>query len=137
MGSLKIARVACALIERNKQVLVAQRPDGKALAGKWEFPGGKLEARESPVECLVREISEELGCVVCVERALTPVVHHYDSLSIELLPFLCLVEAGEPRAIEHSAIRWLDVSQLLKHDLAEADVPIAREYLALHKLKHG
>lgn len=133
---MEVIRVACALIERNEQILIAQRPKGKALAGKWEFPGGKLEPNESPEACLVREISEELGCVVCVESAMTPVVHHYDSLSIELLPFHCFVKEGEPKAVEHSAIRWLNLAHLLKHDLADADIPIAHEYLALRNLKH-
>lgn len=134
---MKIIRVACALIERGGQLLIAQRPAGKALAGKWEFPGGKLELDESPEDCLIREISEELCCVVRITQTLTPVVHHYDSFSIDLLPFVCDVEEGEPQAIEHSAIQWLDLAQLLEHDLAEADIPIAREYLALRNPKHG
>jgi len=135
--SVQIIRVACALIELDEQILIAQRPKGKALAGKWEFPGGKLEPNESPENCLIREISEELGCLVRVMQALTPVVHHYESFSIELLPFLCLIDEGEPQAMEHSVIQWLDLAQLLKHDLAEADIPIAREYLALREPQHG
>ena len=134
---MKTIQVTCALIERDGQVLLAKRPEGKPLAGKWEFPGGKLEAEESIEDCLIREIQEELSCLVQINSVLSPSTHRYESIAIELLPFICELAGSEPQAVEHSAIQWLDLAQLLEHDLAEADIPIAEEYLALRNATHG
>ncbi len=129
--------VTCALIERAGRVLLARRPEGKALAGKWEFPGGKVDPEESSESCLQREIEEELGCRVKVGQALSPVVHSYPGGSIELIPYRCTIVSGEPEALEHSEITWLEPRALLEMDLAEADEPILREYLNLLDREHG
>lgn len=125
-------RVTCALIERERKILVAQRPPGKALEGKWEFPGGKIDVGESSEDCLLREIREELGCEISIIASLSPVVHAYQNGSIELIPFHCAVQSGEPSAIEHSSIEWIDPVSLLEIDLADADRPIALEFLSLY-----
>ena len=130
-------RVTCALIEWERKVLVAQRPPGKALAGKWEFPGGKIDKGESPNACLKREICEELGCEVDIKSPLTPVTCDYAKGSIELIPFRCVIKAGQPRALEHSAIEWVDPLKLRELDLAEADQPIVEEYLEQLGSTHG
>jgi 8-oxo-dGTP diphosphatase len=121
--------VVCGLLENAEgQILLCQRPEGKSQAGLWEFPGGKVDAGESEEEALKRELLEELGCEVEVGLELTPVVHHYDGFSIRLIPFLvtCL---NEPKALEHAAIEWVDVTRVRAYDLAPADVPIFEEYL--------
>lgn len=119
-----MVRVACALIEREGRLLVACRPAGKALAGKWEFPGGKIEPGESGPEALVREIQEELGLEIDVGAALPEVAHSYDGWSIRLLPFCCRVRHGEPHPREHSEVRWCRVEEIAALDLADADRPI-------------
>ena len=125
-------RVTCALIEEPSRVLLAQRAAGMALAGKWEFPGGKIDGAESPADCLQREIREELGCEIEVGAALTPVDHTYaGGRTLLLLPFRCRVVAGQPQALEHAAIAWVRPEELAGYDLAEADQPVVREYLAL------
>ena len=126
-------RVACALIERERRVLVAKRPPGKDLAGMWEFPGGKADAGETMEECLVREIREELGCTIEIVDALTPVLHEPDDTagSIDLIPFRCRLLHGEPSPLEHSAIEWVSGEKLEKMDLAPADRPVLEEYLRI------
>lgn len=124
--------VTCGLIERDGRLLVAQRPPGKALAGKWEFPGGKLEPGEAPAACLARELREELGVDVRVGASLPATVHRY-SLSvraIRLLPFRCAIVAGEPHPHEHSALRWCTVDEIATLDLATADLPVLASYLS-------
>lgn len=123
-------RVTCALIEEDSRVLLAQRAPGKSQAGKWEFPGGKIHDGESPEACLVREIREELGCEIEVGEPLTPVEHAYPNGIISLIPFRCRIRSGHPHALEHSALAWTGAEHLTSYDLAEADKPIAREYLA-------
>jgi 8-oxo-dGTP diphosphatase len=118
--------VVAAVIRRGDRVLIAQRPPGKALALKWEFPGGKVEPGESPEAAIVREIHEELGLPIRVLRVLPSFVHHYATLSIELIPILAEPEPGapEPHPHEHVALEWIPVSELAARDLAEADLPV-------------
>jgi len=113
-------------------MLVAQRAMGKALGGKWEFPGGKIAFGESPEACLRREIKEELGCQVRIESSLSPVSHAYQEGTIELIPFQCTLADGEPEALEHEKIIWMDPSAIRTLDLAQADIPILEEYLTTH-----
>lgn len=120
--------VTCGLIERDGRLLVAQRPPGKALAGKWEFPGGKVEPGESPEACLARELFEELGVQVEVGVALAPAAHAYGTRVIRLLPFICRIRAGEPVAHEHSALRWCTIDEIAALDLAAADIPVLADY---------
>lgn len=122
--------VTCGLIERDGRVLVAQRPPGKALAGKWEFPGGKVEPGEAADACLARELREELGVDVRVGEALPPTLHRYAAGAIRLLPFRCALVAGEPHPHEHSALRWCTPEEIAALDLAAADLPVLADYRA-------
>lgn len=123
-----MVRVVCGVIMNAAGAhLLCQRPEGKSQAGLWEFPGGKIEHGESAQQALCRELEEELGCVVTVGEALTPVEHHYGSFVIELLPFRCTLTEGEPRALEHQAIEWLQLESFGAYALAPADEPIVRE----------
>ncbi len=118
------------LLERDGLVLVAQRPPGKHLAGKWEFPGGKLEAGEDAAAALLRELREELGCTVEILAALPTCRHAYDALSIELHPLVARLAPGSPppHPHEHVALNWLPPAELDRIDLAAADLPVLAAY---------
>jgi len=120
--------VVCAVIrDAGGRVLAARRPPGKAQAGRWEFPGGKIEPPESPEHALVREIREELGCTLVVGAALTPVDHPYPGGVIRLRPFFAEIVDGPPVAHEHSELRWVGREQAATLEWAPADVPVLAE----------
>lgn len=127
--------VVCALIERDGRVLIAQRAEGRHLGLKWELPGGKVEPGEEPAAALIREIREELGCEILAGRRLRSHVHRYDRVEIDLIPFLCELQADseEPHPHEHDAIEWAEAEALLNYDLAPADVPVVESFLQLRK----
>lgn len=125
-----IGDVVCAIIERDGYFLIAERPAGHPLAGKWEFPGGKITSGETPSEAIQREILEELDVVVEVHAALTPNFHAYEHLSLKLIPFRCSVRKGVPRPLEHSNLAWINGNTAKKYQFAEADIPILEEYLS-------
>ena len=120
--------VACAIIERDGLVLAAQRSATMSLPLKWEFPGGKIDAGESPEECLRRELVEELGVHVRVVRPLPPVTHHYPAFTVTLHPFVCSIESGGLTLHEHAAVTWLRPAELTSLDWAEADFPVIDAY---------
>lgn len=109
------------------EYLACQRPSGKHLGGLWEFPGGKVDPGETPQAALVRELREELAVEVETGDAMSPVVWNYEDRCIRLLPFLCRVLSGEPRAVEHAALRWCRPEELPLLHWAEADIPVLRE----------
>jgi 8-oxo-dGTP diphosphatase len=122
--------VVCALIERPGVLLLAQRPTGKHLPLKWEFPGGKVEPGEEPAAAIVREIHEELGCTVAITRALPRFPFDYGAVVIEMIPYICTLAAGspEPHPHEHVALAWVPLGELRRYDLAPADVPVIASY---------
>ena len=123
-------QVVCAIIENAcGEVLLCQRGAGRKLAGLWEFPGGKIEEGETAPQALIREIHEELGIDVEVQRGLTPVNWAYDELTICLIPFVCKILQGEPQALEHAQLRWCQRHEFAEIDWAPADVPVWQEYL--------
>ena len=119
--------VVCAVIfDAAARVLLAQRPAHKHLGLKWEFAGGKVEANESPDAALKREIREELGCDVLIERALPRFTYDYGAVVIEMIPFVCSLPAdgSAPQCHEHVAVRWVELTELDAVDLAPADWPV-------------
>ncbi len=124
--------VVCAILIREDLVLLAQRPAGKHLAMKWEFPGGKVEAGELADAALVRELREELGCEVRVMTELPRSMHTYDRGTIEMIPFVCELVDGSPapHPHEHAALVWVKAEDLASHDLAPADYPVVEAFLA-------
>jgi 8-oxo-dGTP diphosphatase len=118
--------VAAVIEDGHGHVFVAQRPAHKHLALKWEFPGGKVEANESPPAALARELREELGIEIEIIRALPVFDHDYGDVVIAMAPFACRLAPGSPapHAHEHAALRWVALADLATLDLAAADRPI-------------
>jgi 8-oxo-dGTP diphosphatase len=129
-GEMKTIPVTCALIVQNGKLLCAQRSETMALPLKWELPGGKIEPNESEEDCLRREILEELGLIVQVENRLDPNLHEIQpGKQIQLIPFMCKIIGGTLHPTEHKAIEWLEFTELLQLDWAEADVPIIKQFI--------
>jgi 8-oxo-dGTP diphosphatase len=122
--------VAGLIVDADGRLLACLRPADKHLGGKWEFPGGKVEASEDHAAALVRELEEELGIQVVVGYPLTPVPWDYGTLRIRLHPFLCRIASGIPQPREHAEIRWVARHELEQLDWAAADLPILAEWLA-------
>lgn len=118
--------VACALVDADGRVLIAQRPEGKAMAGLWEFPGGKLEQGETPEACLVRELREELG-ITTKPACLAPLTfasHAYDDFHLFMPLYICRRYEGIPRGLENQAIKWVKPKQLRDYPMPPADEPL-------------
>ena len=117
---------ACAMIDADGRVLICKRPQGKQLAGLWEFPGGKVEAGETPEECLIRELEEELGVNVTA-ACLAPFVftsHAYESFHLLMPLYLCRRWDGFVSAREHEALAWVRPEKLSDYPMPPADVPL-------------
>jgi 8-oxo-dGTP diphosphatase len=118
--------VACALIDSDNRVLVAQRPEGKALAGMWEFPGGKLEAGERPEPALIRELSEELGITVR-EECLAPLTFAsfaYPEFHLLMPLYICRRWEGQVASREAQALKWVRPAKLRELAMPPADEPL-------------
>jgi 8-oxo-dGTP diphosphatase len=116
--------VAGALYDASGRVLIAQRPPGKALAGRWELPGGKLHEGESPYEALVRELREELGVEVLAAERLMRYPYEYPDRVVWLDMWIVVEWRGEPRSLDGQAFKWVDPAVLDREDILEADQPI-------------
>lgn len=125
--------VVCAIIlNHQNKVLACQRNANMHLPFKWEFPGGKIEEYESAEECLIREIKEELNIDIEIVEQKSANDHHYPDKSIRLIPFICRHLNGEVMLKEHKDFQWLDKSNLIRLDWAEADLPILEEFLSMN-----
>jgi 8-oxo-dGTP diphosphatase len=129
-SNMKHLHVTCAVIEQDGFVLAAQRSAIMSQPLKWEFPGGKIDLSETPEECLIREIHEEMGIRIRVGESLPSSTHQYPSLTVTLYPFICSIESGEIVLHEHSDMSWLLPSELHILDWAEADLPVIETYLS-------
>jgi len=117
---------AAALVDADGRVLICQRPEGKHLAGLWEFPGGKVEAGETPEACLVRELNEELGIKVKAD-CLAPFVfgsHTFEAFHLLMPLFLCRRWEGFVERREHAALAWVRPIQLFDYPMPPADAPL-------------
>jgi len=127
MANIKVVLViACALVDVDKRVLIAQRPAGKALAGLWEFPGGKVEPGERPEETLIRELREELGIDVR-EPCLAPLTfasHAYDDFHLLMPLYICRRWEGQVLAREGQALAWVRANKLRDYPMPPADLPL-------------
>lgn len=117
---------ACALVDADGRVLLAQRPEGKQLAGLWEFPGGKVEQGETPEECLVRELREEIGIetkIPCL-APLTFASHTYDTFHLLMPLYVCRRYEGVPQSREGQALKWVRPKQMRDYPMPPADEPL-------------
>lgn len=118
--------VACALVDADGRILIAQRPEGKSLAGLWEFPGGKVEAGETPEQSLIRELDEELG-IVTKEACLAPLTfasHSYDNFHLLMPLFVCRRFEGVAQGREGQVVKWVRPAQLRDYPMPAADEPL-------------
>jgi len=117
---------ACALVDVDGRILLAQRPEGKSMAGLWEFPGGKVEAGERPEETLIRELKEELGIEV-KEACLAPLTfasHSYEDFHLLMPLFICRRWEGVPQGRENQALKWVRAGRLRDYPMPAADEPL-------------
>jgi 8-oxo-dGTP diphosphatase len=124
---MKIVLVsAVALIDRDGRTLLAQRPEGKSMAGLWEFPGGKVEPNETPEAALVRELNEELG-IETWDSCLAPLTfasHSYDDFHLLMPLFACRKWNGIVQPKEGQALKWVEANALSKYPMPAADIPL-------------
>jgi len=124
---------ACALIDTDGRVLIAQRPEGKPMAGLWEFPGGKVEQGELPEQTLIRELKEELGITVN-EACLAPLTfasHAYPDFHLLMPLFVCRRWEGTVAATEGQRLAWVRANRLRDYEMPPADVPLIPHLIAL------
>jgi 8-oxo-dGTP diphosphatase len=129
--------VAAVLCDAAGRVLIAQRPEGKHMAGYWEFPGGKLDAYEAPEQALRRELREELGIELRRCHPLLQLRHHYADRVVELEVFVVDESRGEPSGLEGQALKWVSVAELSQEQLLPADRPIVEALNAYEGIAHG
>ncbi|MAZ02847.1 MAG: 8-oxo-dGTP diphosphatase MutT [Sneathiella sp.] len=117
---------AVALVDDDNRVLIAQRPDGKSMAGLWEFPGGKVETGETPETALIRELKEELAIDV-TEACLAPLTfasHTYEKFHLLMPLYVCRRWSGTPRPIEGQTLKWVRAPRLGDFAMPPADIPL-------------
>ncbi|TPL81901.1 (deoxy)nucleoside triphosphate pyrophosphohydrolase [Mesorhizobium sp. B2-3-12] len=125
-GKRLLLVAACALVDADGRVLLAQRPQGKQLAGLWEFPGGKVEPGETPEQCLIRELHEEIGIeteIPCL-APLTFASHSYDDFHLLMPLFVCRRFRGIAQPREGQALKWVRPKQMREYPMPPADAPL-------------
>ena len=132
--SAKILLVAaCALVDADGRVLIAQRPKDKTMAGLWEFPGGKIEDGERPEQTLIRELKEEIGVTVS-EACLAPLTfasHSYPDFHLLMPLYVCRRWEGTVTALECQQLAWVKPNRLRDYEMPPADVPLVSHLMAL------
>ena len=127
LGARPLVLVAAvALVDADGRVLIAQRPEGKSMAGLWEFPGGKVDPGETPEQALVRELKEELG-IETATSCLAPIAfasHGYEKFHLLMPVFACRKWAGQPQPREGQTLKWVMPIELSRYPMPPADVPL-------------
>ena len=122
-------RVTAAILIKDERILIARRKDTDTLAGKWEFPGGKIEENETPEQCLIREMREEFGIKVAINGFFGENIHRYENETIRLQAYHIVWKGGHFSLNAHAAIRWVSLPQLHEFDFAPADKPLVEKLL--------
>ena len=120
-------KVTCSIITFQNKILAVQRSNRMSQPMKWEFPGGKIEPGETEIDCIKREIKEELNINIEVIERLTPSIYNYPNFTIELIPFTAIYVSGQLKLKEHHQYLLLEKNELHTLDWAEADLPIVNE----------
>lgn len=126
--------VTAAAMVRDEKVLIAQREAGSHMEYRWEFPGGKLEHGETPEECIIREIKEELDMDIEVLDIYKVVKFAYKEKDILLLCYLCRIIGGEGKALECNDFKWVNREELVNYEFVPADLPIVEKLMKDEKL---
>ncbi len=121
--------VAAAILEKDGLILIAKKREGTHCAGKWEFPGGKVEANETPAACLQRELKEEFGIEAAIGEFITASEFDYGTIHIRLLAYRARHLSGEITLTDHSEVKWVTLPELQDYDFAGADIPIVKQLL--------
>ena len=129
----QVINVTAALILQNGKYLIAQRDSPAHLAGKWEFPGGKIKAGEDERACLVRELGEELGVSAEVCNPFGVYAHDYGEAVgiVRLFVYCCRILVGEPQPLAHRELRWATPQEMLTYEFADADAPVVGDVLGI------
>lgn len=122
-------RVAAGVITDKDKVLITRRAPEEKFVGGWEFPGGKIEADETPEVCLARELKEELNIIVSIDKFCTEVTHNYGNMIIDLIACYCTIVDGKIQISVHDKYKWVEIVDLLKFDLLPADIQIAKKVI--------
>ena len=123
----KCIKVTAAVIIEDQRVLITQRAAHDAMGEKWEFPGGKIEAGETPRVCLQRELQEELGVMAEIDDLFAVVRHKYPLFNIELSAYTAKIRSGQISLHTHKDARWVSVHELASFDFCDADKPIVQK----------
>jgi len=121
--------VTCAIVLNQGRVLVTQRSEKMRLPLKWEFPGGKIEPNETAEACISRELNEELNIEVEIVNKLRPCPFQYETMSINLIPFVVKMKSGQILLREHKDFKWVEIHELTRFDWAPADLPVLEQFL--------
>ena len=117
--------VTAAILRRGNAVLLTRRAEGEKLAGLWEFPGGKVHEGETPEVCLARELKEELALECAIGEKVAESEYHYDHGAFRILAYEAEIQSGTLKLTVHDRAEWVEIKELLNHNLAPADIPIA------------
>jgi 8-oxo-dGTP diphosphatase len=126
---MKLIHVSCALLLHEGKTLAAKRGPQMNMPGKWEFPGGKIEDGETPEQCLMRELREELSVEIAILRAMEPREYAYPNFAVRLYPFVAKITKGELTLREHAEIRWLYPWEMGDLNWAEADIAVVEDFM--------
>ena len=122
-------KVTAAIIKDKNRLLIAKRHSKDPLGGKWEFPGGKIEPGETPQDCLVREIKEELGVEVKIGPFYDDSVYNSQDHGIHLLFYWAEIIKGEVIRVVHDDLKWITIDELASFDFAPADIPVVKRLM--------